>query len=61
MGNAGRPKLEIARNRVVTVRLTNFEFEKIEKISKKLGKYKSFAKSKTKNEFGTVYGNSNDD
>ena len=81
MGNAGRPKLEIARNRVVTVRLTDFEFQKIEKISKKLGiskteavvrgidllinhkpkKYKSFAKSKTKNEFGTVYGNSNDD
>ena len=24
-------------------------------------KYKSFAKSKTKNEFGTVYGNSDDD
>ncbi len=37
MGNVGRPKLEIARNRVVTVRLTDFEFQKIEKISKKLG------------------------
>ena len=30
-------------------------------INNKPKKYKSFAKSKTKNEFGTVYGNSDDD
>ena len=81
MGIMGRPKEQIPRSKAVTVRLTDFEFQKIEKISKKLGisktetvvrainllethkskKYKSFAKSKTKNEFGTVYGNSDDD
>ena len=80
MGIMGRPKAEIPRSKAITVRLTDFEFQKIEKISKKLGiskteavirgidllinhkpkKYKSFAKSKTKNEFGTVYGNSDD-
>ena len=35
MGNVGRPKLEIARDKAMTIRLTNFEFEKISKIAKK--------------------------
>ena len=35
MGNVGRPKLEIARDKAITIRLTNFEFEKISKIAKK--------------------------
>ena len=81
MGNAGRPKAEIPRCKTLNLRVTNFEYEKISRISKKLGiskteavvrgidllinhkpkKYKSFAKSKTKNDFGTVYGNSDDD
>lgn len=81
MRNVGRPKLEIARNRVVTIRVTDFEFEKISKIAQKKNitkteailqgidllihhkpkKYKSFAKNPGKNEFGTVYGNSDND
>lgn len=81
MKNVGRPKAEIPRSKTLNIRLTNYEYEKISIISKKLGisktetvvrainvlethkpkKYKSFAKSKTKNEFGTVYGNSDDD
>ena len=36
MGNVGRPKLEISRNRVVTVRLTDFEYEKISRLAEKL-------------------------
>ena len=35
MGNVGRPKLEISRDKAMTIRLTNFEFEKISKIAKK--------------------------
>ena len=35
MGNVGRPKLEISRNKAMTIRLTNFEFEKISKIAEK--------------------------
>ena len=35
MGNVGRPKLEISRTRVVTIRVTDFEFEKISKIAEK--------------------------
>ena len=35
MGNAGRPKLEIARDKSMTIRLTNFEFEKIARVAKK--------------------------
>lgn len=31
----GRPKLEIARTKDVHIRLTQFEFEKIERIAKK--------------------------
>ena len=31
----GRPKLEIARTRAVTIRVTEFEFEKISKIAQK--------------------------
>ena len=81
MGIMGRPKAEIPRKRIINLRVTDFEFEKISKIAEKLQiskteaivrgidllitnkpkKYKSFAKSKTKNEFGTVYGNSDDD
>ena len=37
MGIMGRPKAEIHREKRLECRLTNFEFEKIEKISKKLG------------------------
>ena len=35
MGNVGRPKLEISRTRAVTIRVTDFEFEKISKIAEK--------------------------
>lgn len=35
MRNVGRPKLQIARTRVVTIRVTDFEFEKISKIAQK--------------------------
>jgi len=35
MGNVGRPKLEISRNKAMTIRLTDFEFEKISKIAEK--------------------------
>ena len=35
MGNVGRPKLEISRDKAMTIRLTNFEFEKISKIAEK--------------------------
>ena len=77
----GRPRAEIPRQKAVTIRMTDFEFEKIEKICEKLKisktdailrgidllinykpkKYKSFAKSKTTNEPGTVYENKRDD
>lgn len=36
MGNVGRPKLEIARDKAITIRLTNFEFEKISRLAEKL-------------------------
>ena len=39
----GRPKLEIAKTRVVTVRVTDFEFQKIERICEKLKISKSEA------------------
>ena len=81
MGNIGRPKAEIPRSKAITIRLTNFEYEKISRISKKLGisktetvvrainllethkpkKYVSFAKNKSTNEPGTVYGTISDD
>jgi len=32
----GRPKAEIPRSKAITIRLTNFEFEKISKIAEKL-------------------------
>lgn len=32
----GRPKLEISRTRAVTVRVTDFEFEKISRLAEKL-------------------------
>ena len=35
MGNVGRPKLEISRDKAMTIRLTKFEFEKIAKIAEK--------------------------
>ena len=35
MGKVGRPKLEISRDKAITVRLTNFEFEKIARVAKK--------------------------
>lgn len=35
MGNAGRPKLEIARTERLGLRLTKFELEKISKIAQK--------------------------
>lgn len=35
MGNVGRPKLEISRDKAMTIRLTNFEFEKIARVAKK--------------------------
>ena len=77
----GRPKLENQRFKRLECRVSEFEFEKIEKICKKLKiskteailrgidllinykpkKYKSFAKSKTENEPGTVYENQSDD
>ena len=77
----GRPRAEIPRQKAVTIRMTDFEFQKIEKICEKLKisktdailrgidllinykpkKYKSFAKSKTINEPGTVYENKRDD
>ena len=77
----GRPRAEIPRKKAVTIRMTDFEFQKIENICEKLKiskteailrgidllinykpkKYKSFAKSKTTNEPGTVYENSHDD
>ena len=31
----GRPKLEIARNRIINIRVTDFEFEKIARVAKK--------------------------
>ena len=34
MGNVGRPKLEISRDKAMTIRLTNFEFEKIARVAK---------------------------
>ena len=33
----GRPKAEIPRQKAVTIRMTDFEFEKISKIAQKLG------------------------
>lgn len=39
----GRPKLEIAKTRAVTVRVTDFEFQKIERICEKLKISKSEA------------------
>lgn len=35
MGNVGRPKLEISRDKAMTIRLTNFEFEKIARVAEK--------------------------
>ena len=32
---AGRPKLEIPRKRIINIRVTDFEFEKISKIAEK--------------------------
>ena len=32
---AGRPKLEIPRNKIINIRVTEFEFEKISKIAEK--------------------------
>ena len=32
----GRPKAEIQRSKAITIRLTNFEYEKISKIAEKL-------------------------
>lgn len=32
---AGRPKLEIPRNKIINIRVTEFEFEKISKIAQK--------------------------
>ena len=31
----GRPKLEIQRNKIINIRVTEFEFEKISKIAEK--------------------------
>ena len=31
----GRPKLEITRNRIINIRVTDFEFEKIARVAKK--------------------------
>ena len=76
----GRPKLENPRFKRIECRVSEIEFQKIEKICEKLKiskteailrgidllinykpkKYKSFAKSKTTNEPGTVYENSRD-
>ena len=39
----GRPKLEIAKTRAVTIRVTDFEFQKIERICEKLKISKSEA------------------
>ena len=35
MRNVGRPKLEISRDKAMSIRLTKFEFEKISRIAKK--------------------------
>ena len=32
---AGRPKLEIPRNKIINIRVTEFEFEKISRIAQK--------------------------
>ena len=32
---AGRPKLEIPRNKIINIRVTEFEFEKIARVAKK--------------------------
>ena len=36
MGNAGRPKLEIARTERLGLRLTKFELEKISRVAEKI-------------------------
>lgn len=35
MGNVGRPKAQIPRNRIINLRVTDFEFEKISRIAEK--------------------------